>query len=179
MKILKVFFASLLFIGLFVQQGAAQDADDSDLMRLKFDSRHQFGYTSATANGGGFTYRLTTGKDGISISIAPLFTFQSDNGFISDGFGSSQFGLNYNRYFFRKEAVDFSLLVGGELRVRDDFNDNWRTTLQFGIAPQIDLHIGDQLNLEMHLGFGAYGLGGEDFSLLPTIGAALLYNLYY
>ncbi len=180
MKILKVLFASLLFIGLFVQYGAAQDSEDKDVMRTKFESRHQFGYTAATANGGGFTYRFTKGMGGISVSIAPIIAFSTENGgFLVDGFGRNQIGVNYNRYFFRRNAVDFSLLVGGELRTGSDFNDNWNSSFQFGVAPQIDLHLSDQLNWELHLGFGAYGIGGDSFSLLPTIGTALLYNLYY
>lgn len=180
MKKFKVFITCLLFLGLFVQESTAQDYSDDKDMRLDFTSRHQFGYTTATANGGGFTYRFTTENNGISVSVAPALVFSADNNLIDgDIFGGTQLGLNYNRYFFRKNAVDFSLLVGGEVRTRATFNGNNLTTLQLGIAPQIDFHLGDHYNLEIHLGFGAYGIGGVDLSLLPTIGAALLYNLYY
>lgn len=178
MKLKQIIFLMLFGLGVCHMTIAQTDQAENDFLRNKYNTRIQLGYSLATANGGGFTFRYTKEKHGIYASLSPFISF--GNGIQNEIFGESQIGLNYNYYFFKRNAVDFSLLVGGELKL-DHYDDDTSASVNIGIAPQIDFHLGDFINLEVHLGFGVYNLSGGDsnFSILPTIGASLLHNLYF
>lgn len=176
---LKIILLLLLF-GLGINQISIAQSDDSSKapLRNNYNTRIQLGYGVATANGGGFSFRYTKEKHGFLATLSPFVTFD-DGTFFSDFLGNTQVGLNYNYYFFKKPTVDFSLLVGGELRLLD--LSETTSYVALGIAPQIDIHLGNFINLEIHLGFGAYNItgGNDEFSILPSIGGSLLHNLYY